>query len=74
MKFRMEIDCGNAAFEDPQELARILRSVADSPDIASMGCRTEGVKLRDLNGNTVGEWWFEEMSTGIIESFNEQEM
>jgi hypothetical protein len=57
VRFVLEVNLDNAAFvDDPTELARILREVADSPDIASPGCRTEGVKVRDINGNTVGVW------------------
>lgn len=41
MRFTLELRLDNAAFtDDPQELARILHAIADSPDIASMGCRT----------------------------------
>ena len=54
--FRLLVDLDNAAFEDPTELARIVRSVADSPDIASMAAMRDGVSLRDINGNTVGRW------------------
>jgi hypothetical protein len=51
MKFTLEIDCDNAAFEDEMasEIARILRTtakrVADGED---------DMRLRDVNGNTVG--------------------
>lgn len=55
MKFRLSIDCGNAAFEDhaPGEVARILRELAarmehhaSLPDVLHMF---------DVNGNHVGE-------------------
>ena len=52
--FRIEIQTDNAAFDpDPgPELARILRELAarldDGVDLA------EPIRLRDINGNTVG--------------------
>lgn len=58
--FWLYLELDNAAFDDPQELARILRKVADSPDIAS-NCRAiTYVPLRDINGNTVGSWEIDE--------------
>jgi hypothetical protein len=49
MKFHLEIACDNAAFEDEDELPRLLREVA-----ARLGeGRTSG-RVRDINGNTVG--------------------
>jgi hypothetical protein len=60
MKFTLEINCDNAAFEDADgndcaypEIARILRELSDKYDEG----RYIGpvVKLRDDNGNTVGE-------------------
>jgi len=52
--FTVEIDMDNAAFEDSPtgELSRILRKLAK--EIAD-GTETDTViKLRDINGNTVG--------------------
>lgn len=50
---RIEIDTGNAAFEDSpwSECARILRQLADDME------RNGGVpfNLRDINGNRVGK-------------------
>lgn len=59
MKFTLKIDMGNAAFEDAGngiELARILREAAQK--LYDMGevVRGETDRLRDINGNTVGEW------------------
>lgn len=60
MKFKLEIDCDNAAFGDNMamtfwELGRMLYAL--SKRIAETG-EEEG-KLRDKNGNTVGKYWFE---------------
>ena len=51
MKFKIEIECDNAAFDEPyEELARILRDLADDIE--------ESVHLAhpifDINGNRVG--------------------
>ena len=53
MKFTMEVNMDNAAFEDSpeNELARIL-SVAAEQVKASYRSRT----CQDINGNTVGQW------------------
>ncbi len=54
-QFTLAIDTSNAAFEDPGEVPRILRYVADrieergSPD-------ADSGNIRDVNGNRVGEW------------------
>ncbi|USN14482.1 hypothetical protein PAPPERLAPAPP_01130 [Brevundimonas phage vB_BpoS-Papperlapapp] len=52
--FKLEIDTGNAAFDDdakPGELARILRDLADKIENgADMGA------VRDVNGNRVGRF------------------
>jgi hypothetical protein len=52
-KFRVEIDTFNAAFEDGahQEVARILREIADRVEQGS-----DGGPVRDINGNTVGRY------------------
>lgn len=52
--FRIEIDTGNAAFEDVPgyEVARILRDLAERLTDASTG---EGAVM-DVNGNEVGTW------------------
>lgn len=59
MRFTLTIECDNAAFADDEramEVARILREVADECDAYDIGAR---IKLRDLNGNTVGRACFE---------------
>ena len=57
MKFRLDMLCENAAFDDLpfREIARILREAADDVEAgAPIG------SLRDLNGNKVGEWKMED--------------
>lgn len=60
MKFTLEIKCDNAAFEpDPStETARILEEVSRRVDSDSS---TSGT-VRDINGNTVAQYAFEEGS------------
>jgi len=66
MRFKLYIDCDNAAFEDDcsAEIARILKGIAGS--LRESGCtaphavaswigRGEIGKLYDVNGNTVGK-------------------
>lgn len=66
MKFVCEIDMMNAAFEDPEELIRILKEQVikkleggniskGTPD--SKGCYLIH-RLKDSNGNFVGQWAF----------------
>jgi hypothetical protein len=56
MKFTLTIDCGNAAFEDSNdvgEVARILRKLANK--LEGMGAASDGEhRLYDINGNKVG--------------------
>lgn len=55
MKFKLEIDCDNAAFEDPgTEVARILHDLADRVG-QHMPVRGDSFVLYDINGNKVGE-------------------
>lgn len=49
MKLNIETD--NSAFEDPNELPKILRSIARDIEEG----RTFGI-IRDTNGNRVGSW------------------
>lgn len=50
MKFKAEIKMDNAAFEDSEELSRILKKIAKEV--------TEQKKrfVNDYNGNLVGSW------------------
>lgn len=53
--FRLNITCGNAAFDEghsQHEIARILRKIAD--DIVEDGDECYMHIIRDVNGNTVG--------------------
>ncbi|MFA6282315.1 MAG: hypothetical protein WCY05_07440 [Candidatus Omnitrophota bacterium] len=52
MKITIDIKTDNAAFEDSEEMGRILRIVVTK--ITTNG-DTEGL-LRDSNGNTVGKF------------------
>jgi hypothetical protein len=50
--FRLTIDLDSAAFEDdPGELTRCLRDVAD---LVAPGKEWQSGNIRDINGNTVG--------------------
>ena len=56
MKAKIEINLNNDAFvEDPTELARVLRNLAD--DIVSIDGANLGlfIGVVDVNGNTVGQ-------------------
>ena len=55
MKCKIEIKMDNAAFEDPGELARILRKMADHCDGRTFD-EDHAITCRDSNGNTVGTW------------------
>lgn len=54
MKFVCEIDMTNAAFEDPEELIRILKEQV----IKKLEGSNTGNRLKDVNGNFVGQWAF----------------
>jgi len=59
MRATITIDMENAAFEDGNgsgELARILRELARRIDEESIVEERRTAKLRDVNGNTVGEF------------------
>ena len=61
MTFTLTVDMDNDAFDDSNELARILRRV--SWQIEDEGSRLGSpvvCPVRDFNGNTVGEWKVEE--------------
>lgn len=63
-KFSLFIETKNAAFEDDNgsvETARILKETAN---LIEMG--EQAGNIRDINGNTVGEWSF-------IEDLNHEE-
>jgi hypothetical protein len=58
MKLTIEIALDNEAFgygDDGSEVARILRRLANDMDGCALSARGWVAKLRDVNGNTVGE-------------------
>lgn len=57
MKFTLEIECDNAAFDGGRkhEVARILKELAKR-----IGEVKPDTRLRDINGNTVGFARFEQ--------------
>lgn len=56
MKFRLNLNCDNAACDDApeQEIARILRDAADR--IENGDLPRSYTNVRDTNGNTVGAY------------------
>lgn len=56
--FTMDIDCGNAAFADPDELPELIQKVARKvrDEVQSARASYSHGKVRDSNGNTVGSW------------------
>jgi hypothetical protein len=53
MDFTVNINMDNAAFDEPdEELARILKELASK--LESSGIWADGIALRDINGNKVG--------------------
>ena len=56
MNFTLEINCDNAAFGSNAsgELSRILKELSDR--VESMGIIEEEVRIRDINGNSVGSF------------------
>lgn len=59
LKFNVEIDTDNAAFDDAgiaSEIARILRELATRLEQGHL----DEILLRDFNGNTVGKAHFSE--------------
>ena len=62
MKFRLDVECDNAAFGDTDEernaeLSRILHKLAER--IGQMAIVVSG-KVHDVNGNKVGDWSVEQ--------------
>ena len=58
-KFTLSIELGNVAMATTEMVADALRATADRVDGAGHGAQDAGI-IRDINGNTVGEWAFEE--------------
>lgn len=58
-KFVLTIDIDNAAFEvEELEVARVMRDLAEKMEYAEFTSGSQ--KVRDINGNTVGEAKFED--------------
>lgn len=56
MKFKCNLSMDNAAFDDPDELARVLRRIADEVT-TGVGRQSVGeYPVRDINGNSIGVW------------------
>lgn len=58
MKFKLEIDMGNATFEDCNgyEIARILKEIAIQTHEEQLSLWDKVHPIRDINGNKVGTW------------------
>lgn len=62
MKFTLEIELGNDAMQDGNDVARALHSLADKMALRECeygdGLYYDGsaVGIKDANGNTVGKW------------------
>ena len=62
MKFCLEIECDNEAFRNPsEEVQRIMRVVSVGLT-GGRGLPGDPIPILDLNGNTVGEAGFKDMS------------
>lgn len=61
MKFILEINLDNAAFDDGKtaEVSRILKNLSNFRQFGKLA-PGDGGKLMDVNGNSVGEWSIEE--------------
>lgn len=60
MRLKIEFSCDNADFADSPEQgsARVLRHIADAIE---RGTHLDPPhKVRDINGNTIGTWTFED--------------
>lgn len=67
-KFTLSIELGNVAMATTEMVADALRAVADRVDGAGHGAQDAGI-IHDANGNTVGEWEFEEDSDEDYEGY-----
>jgi hypothetical protein len=58
MRFTLEIKMDNAAFQDDPmgELSQTIKEVAEILPNSSENIRRCSGKIKDVNGNTVGEW------------------
>lgn len=61
--FTLSIELGNVAMASAEMVAEALRAVADRVTEQDYG------NIRDINGNSVGEWAFEEDSDEDYEGY-----
>ena len=61
MTFKLEIDLGNDAFDNntAEEIARILSECSADRILWWIMQGNDDMRLRDINGNTVGRAWVE---------------
>lgn len=58
-KFNCNIELGNDAMQNPQELAEALRELANRIENIDETTILDGAKILDDNGNEVGSWEYE---------------
>lgn len=57
MKFKLDIELGNAAMLEGHDIAEALRKVASQIEhVQHDGLARRTDAIHDLNGNTVGRW------------------
>lgn len=74
--FRVRIDTENAAFEDTegrQEIARILRSIANAMETGAVDCWNSSQTIYDVNGNDVGRFVWRDEEEGTAELITDVE-
>jgi hypothetical protein len=54
--FELKINLGNEAMQCPSDVAEALRKLAKKLDGVDDFALTDGGKVMDSNGNSVGEW------------------
>jgi hypothetical protein len=55
VKFTLKIETGSAAMQTGEDIADALRTLAKKASFRDMTPGDVGV-VRDINGNTIGEW------------------
>ena len=74
MEFKLEINMSNQAFREPSELARIIREqVLNRINISNESIGGIGGKVRDINGNTVGQWDIPFIPSKLVESLEKED-
>jgi hypothetical protein len=59
-KFTLTIELGNDAMRSEAHVVKALQEVAKTIRQSPHTVKNEGGRIRDINGNTVGSWQFEE--------------